>query len=65
MRTPGCLLLLLLAVVAGGCTGDDGSSSGDATTGTRIQIDGDDALQWGDGDYGVVLAHVAAFDAAS
>jgi pimeloyl-ACP methyl ester carboxylesterase len=31
----------------------------------RIEVDGSPALLWGEGDYGVVLAHGAAFDAAS
>lgn len=32
---------------------------------SRITIDGDAALQWGDGPYGVVLAHGASYDAIS
>ncbi len=43
-----------------------GSSSKDGgSSGSTITINGNDALTWGDGDYGVVLAHGAAFDAAS
>ncbi len=42
--------------------GDDARSGSNADT---VQIDGAGALVWGEGDYGVVLAHGAAFDAAS
>jgi pimeloyl-ACP methyl ester carboxylesterase len=41
-------------------TTQESESSGD-----RITIDGSEALVWGNGGYGVVLAHGAAFDAAS
>lgn len=58
-------LSLLLAIVVTGCSGDDTASIGGETTGTEIEVGSDNALQWGDGDYGVVLAHGAAFDAAS
>lgn len=34
-------------------------------TGMRIAVGDTEALEWGDGDYGVVLVHGAAFDAAS
>ncbi|WP_200947738.1 alpha/beta hydrolase [Phycicoccus sp. Root101] len=40
-------------------------ASGGDTSGKAIAIEGSSALQWGDGAYGVVLAHGAAFDAAS
>lgn len=43
-----------------GTSPEEGGSSGTATT-----INGNDALTWGDGAYGVVLAHGASFDAAS
>lgn len=61
---------LVLAVVAAltGCADDDpGGDSPPAggTPGRSITIDGNQALTWGDGPYGVVLAHGAAFDAAS
>ncbi|WP_370287698.1 hypothetical protein [Nocardioides sp.] len=40
-------------------------SAGSATTMQRITIDGSPALRWGDGAYGVVLAHGASYDAIS
>ena len=51
----------------GGAAGSGGSveKSGGESSGERIDIGGDEALTWGTGDYGVVLAHGAAFDAAS
>ena len=36
-----------------------------APNGQTITIKGNDALVWGDGDYGVVLAHGRSYDAAS
>ena len=60
------LLSVVLALVVVGCSGkDDPPSTGGDTAGTKIEIGGGDALQWGDGEYGVVLAHGAVFDAAS
>lgn len=41
------------------------SAGADGGSAERITIDGSEALRWGDGDYGVVLAHGAAFAAAS
>lgn len=40
------------------------SADGD-TSGEAITVNSNEALTWGDGPYGVVLAHGAAFDAAS
>ena len=41
-------------------------TAGGESSGERISlVDDGDALRWGDGSYGVVLAHGAAFDAAS
>ena len=65
MKTALGLLSLLLALVATGCSGDASRASGGGPSGAEIEIGGSAALQWGDGDYGVVLAHGAAFDAAS
>ncbi|MEJ7834224.1 MAG: alpha/beta hydrolase [Nocardioides sp.] len=62
-------LSVLLLMFAAGCGGgsEDTEGSGDAggSSGEQIEIGGAEALMWGDGDYGVVLAHGAAFDAAS
>ena len=41
------------------------AACGPGTTGEEIDIAGSTALTWGDGSYGVVLAHGASFDAAS
>ena len=43
---------------------DDGVEGGDGS-GQRVEVGPADALVWGEGDYGVVLVHGAAFDAAS
>lgn len=52
------------AAGSGSSAESTGGSSGDST-GDPITINGNEALTWGDGPYGVVLAHGAAFDAAS
>jgi len=65
MKTTLGLLSLFLAFVVTGCSGDVSPASGGDTSGTEIEVGGSTALQWGDGGYGVVLAHGAAFDAAS
>ncbi|WP_172650646.1 alpha/beta hydrolase [Rhodococcus opacus] len=44
---------------------DNPPSTGGDPVGTTIEIGGGGALQWGNGEYGVVLAHGAVFDAAS
>lgn len=58
-----------LALLLSACGGEDtsGGSSGrpDGQESQEGQAGGSDVLTWGDGDYGVVLAHGAAFDAAS
>ncbi len=46
--------------------GEDPGADGSAPAGaTRGDVGGNDALRWGDGERGVVMAHGAAFDAAS
>lgn len=64
----------LICVALGGCRSDEGGASDGAAApqsaeggagGERIEVAGEDALVWGKGEYGVVLAHGAAFDAAS
>lgn len=44
---------------------DEGGDEGGGDEGSSVTINGYGALTWGDGPYGVVLAHGAAFDAAS
>ncbi|MDE0774935.1 alpha/beta hydrolase [Nocardioides sp.] len=68
-RALGVLLALLLLLVSA-CGGDDGSGgaggpAAGSAAGEPGKAGGSDVLTWGDGDYGVVLAHGAAFDAAS
>ena len=69
-------LVLAAAISAAGCdspTGgsaqstDRGSTAGSSTTATgeRVEVGDTEALVWGEGDYGVVMAHGAAYDAAS
>ncbi|MGI8645860.1 MAG: alpha/beta fold hydrolase [Nocardioides sp.] len=53
--------LLILALALVGCGGTDGAPSG----GSESVAVADGSLTWGSGGYGVVLAHGAAFDAAS
>jgi pimeloyl-ACP methyl ester carboxylesterase len=77
IRTVALLgLALISALVLGACadtapvagTRDSetlATTQGPESTGERVTIDGSEALVWGNGGYGVVLAHGAAFDAAS
>ena len=70
-------LFVLVALVGAACGDSGDASSGDtasgdsangaaaATSGERIDTGAGEAVLWGDGSYGVVLAHGAAFDAAS
>ena len=66
-------LLAALLLVAGGCGGDSastGSTTAEAeearSEGERLEVpDSGEAVVWGEGTYGVVLAHGASFDAAS
>jgi pimeloyl-ACP methyl ester carboxylesterase len=41
------------------------AACGAGTSGEEIEVGGSTALTWGDGPYGVVLAHGASYDAAS
>ena len=70
-----CVLAALLLAGCGG-SGDgpaggappEGGDSGEgssAASGESVEVGGTEALVWGEGDYGVVLAHGAAYDAAS
>lgn len=70
MAASRCSLLgaLALAVLVASCaSGGAGSGAGGdgGSTGERVAVADDEALRWGDGAYGVVLAHGAAYDAAS
>lgn len=73
-RITRAALTLATVMTLASCTGSDpsgadapgeSSSEHSESTGAPITINGNDALTWGDGPYGVVLAHGAAFDAAS
>ena len=55
------VLVLGLLLTLSACGGDETASS----SGEPASAGGADVVTWGDGDYGVVLAHGAAFDAAS
>lgn len=58
--------VVLMGGVGTACGSDEGSSgSSGANGGERTETAGGEALVWGDGNYGVVLAHGAAYDAAS
>ena len=78
MRTKSLMGLPWLALLAGiflaGCGGPggqtgagDGSSDGPGAAGSAeaVEVAGGEALLWGEGDRGAVLAHGAAYDAAS
>lgn len=64
-RTALTLSVVLALSSCAGSAGTSRNASGDNSSGQRISIAGSSALRWGDGAYGVVLAHGAAFDAAS
>lgn len=57
-------LVVLALANCGGAPETTSSPAGDSS-GQTISVAGSPALRWGEGDYGVVLAHGAAFDAAS
>lgn len=63
------LLVIALLVTLSACVSSEPGlqpdDAGGDTSGERIDIGADEALTWGTGEYGVVLAHGAAFDAAS
>ncbi len=68
------LFALFAAIFLAGCGGlggqtggGDGSSGGSdaAGSGESVEVAGGEALVWGEGDRGAVLAHGAAYDAAS
>ncbi|MBA3474907.1 MAG: alpha/beta hydrolase [Rubrobacter sp.] len=61
-------LLLAVAVSVAGCGASGGSYGGEPesdTSGWWVSVGDTWALVWGEGDRGVVLAHGAAYDAAS
>lgn len=57
-------LVLLVAVGAAACQTDASAGASPAPESVALP-DGSPGLAWGDGDYGVVLVHGAAYDAAS
>ena len=68
------LFALFAAILLSGCGGPEGSTGGgggssdgsDAPgSGESIEVGGGEALVWGEGDRGAVLAHGAVYDAAS
>ena len=69
--TAGIAAVVLAALLGLAACGADESAPTTGTespesSGERISlVDDGDALRWGEGSYGVVLAHGAAFDAAS
>lgn len=65
VRTALTLFVVLTLSGCGGSAETSSSASGDDSSGKTVSIAGSSALRWGEGDYGVVLAHGAAFDAAS
>ena len=74
---PLLVALVLAAVVSAvGCGSPTGGSDQSTTpgstgepttaaTGERVEVGDTEALVWSEGDYGVVMAHGAAYDAAS
>jgi pimeloyl-ACP methyl ester carboxylesterase len=61
-------LLLAAAATVAGCGASGGSAGGEPesdTSGSWVGVGGSWAIVWGEGDRGVVLAHGAAYDAAS
>ncbi len=74
---PVAILAATLLLLLGACSSDASSegarsstsrgtdAEGPSSGGERVDVGGDEVLVWGEGTYGVVLAHGAAFDAAS
>lgn len=56
--------VLIVAVLASGCGASSGSG-GEGASGERVSVGSTEAIVWGEGDRGAVLAHGAAYDAAS
>jgi len=60
--------VLFVAVFVTGC-GSSGEQSAEedeqSSSGERVELGDTEALLWGEGDYGVVMAHGASYDAAS
>ncbi len=62
------VVALSAAILTTGCGASDVSGGGESgTSGERVTVGADDAeaIVWGEGDRGAVLAHGAAYDAAS
>lgn len=64
-RMGATLVALLAALLMGGCGASAGSAASSGSQGSSGTDDEDGNVRWGDGSYGVVMAHGAAFDAAS
>lgn len=64
-RTALALFVVMALTSCGEPSQTSSTALGGDSSGKTISIAGSSALRWGEGDYGVVLAHGAAFDAAS
>lgn len=81
MRFVGLVLVVVAGMLLAGCgaggQGEHGGGGGASTpssdssgessggSGERVEVGSTEALVWGEGDYGVVMSHGAAYDAAS
>lgn len=81
MRLVGLMLVIVFGLLFAGCgsggQGDHGegggasvpssssSEEGSSGSGERVEVGNTEALVWGEGNYGVVMSHGAAYDAAS
>ena len=64
----GSALVTMVLVIGCGSSGEAGGSGGEpesVTSGSWVGVGDSWAIVWGEGDRGVVLAHGAAYDAAS